>query len=181
LEQPSLDGLLVVVLADHSNAVITEQQAQSFQSGLRDRRKKEPAPLIELGEKFLCTQHRAGRGMRLDACRSADHDTRARDPNALPVGVCRRKRDSADGGAEAEVLRHLEPPFCPLQRARRAQHAVCGIIDEHHRIAGFERGVFHLLFALLELATEVSCKMLPNYRVTENARTAAEIALLPRI
>jgi hypothetical protein len=86
-----------------------------------------------------------------------------------------------DGGAEAEVLRHLEPPFCPLQRARRAQHAVCGIIDEHHRIAGFERGVFHLLFALLELATEVSCKMLPNYRVTENARTAAEIALLPRI
>src|SRR6202022_2072522 len=67
LEKPTLDGLLVIVLADHSNAVITERQAQSFQRGLRDRRKEQPAPLIELGEEFLGTQHRARRGMRLYA------------------------------------------------------------------------------------------------------------------
>src|SRR3984893_7227173 len=135
LEKACLDGLLVVVLAKHSNAVITKQQPRSLQRGLRTRRKKQPAPLIELGEEFLGTQHRAGLGMRLDARRSADHDARARDPNALPVGVRRRKRDGANGGAEAKILRHLEPPYCPLQRARRAQHAVRGIIDQHHRIA----------------------------------------------
>jgi len=83
LEKPTLDGLLVIVLADHSNAVITERQAQSFQRGLRDRRKEQPAPLIELGEEFLGTQHRARRGMRLYARRGADHDSRIRDPNAL--------------------------------------------------------------------------------------------------
>src|SRR5215475_8184623 len=114
--------------------------------------------------------------MRLDARRGADHDARARDPNALRVGVRRRKRDGADGSAEAKILRHLEPPYRPLQRARRTQHAVRGIIDEHHRIAGFERGVLYLLFALLELAAEVSRKMLPNHQVTEHARIAAEIA-----
>src|ERR1700724_1750191 len=109
LEKPCLDGFLVVVLANHSNAVITKQQSRSLQRGLRNRRKKQPAPLIELGEEFLGTQHRAGRGMRLDPRRGADHDARARDPNALPVGVRRRKRDGPDGGAEAKILRHLEP------------------------------------------------------------------------
>src|ERR1700730_11729845 len=109
--------------------------------------------------------------------RGADHDSRTRDPNALALGVCRRKRDGTDGGAEAEILRHLEPPHGPLQRARRAQHAVRGIVDEHHRIPRFERGVLYLLFALFELAAEVSCKMLPNHRITEHARKAAEIAL----
>ena len=53
LEKPCLDGLLVVVLANHSNAVITKQQSRSLQRGLRNRRKKQPAPLIELGEEFL--------------------------------------------------------------------------------------------------------------------------------
>ena len=88
----------------------------------------------------------------------------------------RRKRDGANGGAEAKILRHLEPPYRPLQRARRAQHPVRGIIDEHHRIAGFKRGVLYLLFAFLKLAAEVSRKMLANYRVAEHARIAAEIA-----
>ena len=63
MEKPCLDGLLVVVLANHSNAVITKQQSRSLQRGLRNRRKKQPAPLIELGEEFLGTQHRAGLGM----------------------------------------------------------------------------------------------------------------------
>jgi hypothetical protein len=44
LEKPCLDGLLVVVLANHSNAVITKQQSRSLQRGLRNRRKKQPAP-----------------------------------------------------------------------------------------------------------------------------------------
>ena len=61
LEQPCLDGLLVVVLANHSNAVITKQQSLSLQRGLRNRRKKQPAPLIELSEEFFGTQYRAGR------------------------------------------------------------------------------------------------------------------------
>jgi hypothetical protein len=52
----------------------------------------------------------------------------------------RRKRDGADGGTEAKILRILEPPDCPLQRARRTQHAVRGIIDQHHGIACFKRG-----------------------------------------
>ena len=98
--------------------------------------------------------------MRLDARRGADHDARARDPSALPVGVHRRKRDGADGRAEPKILRHLESPYRTLQRARRAQHAVSGIIDQHHRIAGFERRVLDLFFAFLELAAEVSRKML---------------------
>jgi hypothetical protein len=42
-----------------------------LQWGLRDPRKKRLTPLIELGEEFLGTQHRAGRGMRLDP-RSGD-------------------------------------------------------------------------------------------------------------
>jgi len=176
LEKPCLDGLLVVVLANHSNAVITKQQFRPSQRGLRDGRKKQPTPVIELREEFLGTQHRAGRGMRLDAGCGADHDARARNPNALPVGVRRRKRDGTDGGAEAKILRHLEPPYRSLQRARRAQHAVRGIIDQHHRIAGFERGVLYLLFAFLELAAKVSCKMLANHRVAEHARIAVEIA-----
>src|SRR5438477_712614 len=116
-----------------------------------------------------------GAAMRLDPRRSADHDARARNPNALPLGG-RRKRDGANGGAEAKILRHLEPPYRPLQRARRAQHPVRGIIDEHHRIAGLKRGVLYLLFAFLELAPEISRKMLANYRVAEHARIAAEIA-----
>src|SRR5438874_6284098 len=99
----------MVVLANHSNAIITEQQPRCLQRGLRDRRKKRLTPLIELGEEFLGTQHRAWRGMRLDPRRGADHDARAGDPNALPVGG-RRKRDGANGGAEAKILRHLEPP-----------------------------------------------------------------------
>src|ERR1700737_4162657 len=176
LEKPCLDGFLVVVLANHSNAVITKQKSRSLQRGLRNRRKKQPAPLIELGEEFLGTQHRAGRGMRLDPRRGADHDARARAPNALPVGVRRRKRDGPGGGAEAKILRHLEPPYRPLQRARRAQHAGRGIIDQHHAIAGFERGVLYLLFAFLELAAKVSRKMLANHRVAEHARIAVEIA-----
>src|SRR5260370_854133 len=94
LEKPYLDGLLVVVLANHSNAVITKQQSRSLQRGLRNRRKKQPAPLIE----------------------------------------------------------------------------------QHHRIAGFERGVLYLLFAFLELAAKVSRKMLANHRVAEHARIAVEIA-----
>ena len=48
LEKPRLDGLLMVVLANYSNAVITKQQSRSLQSGLRNRRKQQPAPLIEL-------------------------------------------------------------------------------------------------------------------------------------
>ena len=52
LEKPCLDGLLMVVLANHSNAVITKQQSRSLQRGLRNRRKKQLAPLIELGEEF---------------------------------------------------------------------------------------------------------------------------------
>src|SRR5215469_7800651 len=114
--------------------------------------------------------------MRLDARRGADHDARARDPNALRVGVRRRKRDGADGSAEPKILRHLEPPYRPLQRARRAQHPVRGIIDQHHRITRFERSVFYLLFAFLELAAEVSRKVLANYWVAEHARVAVEIA-----
>src|SRR5205085_7984088 len=165
----------MVVLANRSNAIITEQQPRCLQRGLRDRRKKRLTPLIDFGEEFLGAQHRAGRGMRLDPRRGADHDARARDPNALPVGG-RRKRDGANGGAEPKILRHLESPYRPLQRARRAQHAVRGIIDEHHRIAGFKRGVLYLLFAFLELADEVSRKMLANHRVAEHARIAAEIA-----
>jgi hypothetical protein len=176
LEKPCLDGILVVVLANHSNAIITEQQPRSLQRGLRDRRKKRPAPLIELGEEFLGTQHRPRRGMGLDARGHADHEARARDPNALPVGGRSRKRDGANGGTEPKILRHLKSPYRPLQRVRRAQHAVCGIIDEHHRIAGFERGVLHLIFAFLELAAEVSIKMLANHWVAEHARIAAEIA-----
>src|SRR5207237_6498328 len=66
LEKPCLDGLLVVVLANHSNAIITEQQPRCLQRNLRDPRKKRLTPLIELGEEFLGTQHGAGRGMRLD-------------------------------------------------------------------------------------------------------------------
>src|SRR5207302_10611456 len=133
-------------------------------------------PLIDLGAEFLGAQHRAGRGMRLDPRRGADHDARARDPNALPVGG-RRKRDGANGGAEPQILRHLESPYRPLQRARRAQHAVRGIIDERHRIAGFKRGVLYLLFALLELADVVWGKMLANYRVAALARIGAELAV----
>ena len=48
LEKPRLDGLLLVVLANYSNAVITKQQSRSLQSGLRNRHKQQPAPLIEL-------------------------------------------------------------------------------------------------------------------------------------
>ena len=176
MEKSCLDGLFVIVLADHSNAVITEQQSLSLQRGLRNRRKKQSGPLIEFGEEFLCTQHRTGRGMPLDARRSADHNARGRDPNALPVRVRRRKRDGADGGAEAKILWHLKPPHRPLQHARRTQHAVRGIIDQYHRIAGFERGVLDLLFAFLELAAKISRKMLANHRVAEHPRKAAEIA-----
>ena len=165
LEKPCLDGLLVVVLANHSKAIITEQQPRCLQRGLRDRRKKRLAPLIELGEEFLGTQHRAGRGVRLDPRRGADYDARARDLPALPIRLPRGKRNGPDGSAEAEVLRHLEPPYRPFQGARRAQHTVRGIIDEHHRIAGFKRGVLYLLLAFLELADEVSRKMLADYRV----------------
>jgi hypothetical protein len=82
----------VVVFANHSNAIIIEQQTRCLQWGLRDRRNKRLTPLIELGEEFLGTKHHARRAMRLDPCRGADHDARARDPNALSVGG-RRKRD----------------------------------------------------------------------------------------
>src|SRR5260370_5583065 len=152
LEKPCLDGLLVVVLANHSNAVITKQQSRSLQRGLRNRRKKRPAPLIELGEEFLGTQHRAGLGMRLDARRSADHDARARDPNALPLRVRRRKRDGANGGAEAKILRHLGPPYRPPPRARPAHHTVAGSIDHHHPIPRFQPAALYLPFAFPQLA-----------------------------
>ena len=132
LEELCLDGLLMVVLANYCDAVTVEQQPLSLHRGLCDRRKKHLVSLIELGEEFLSAEHRAGRGVRLDARRGADHDAGARDPNALPVGLRRRKRNGADRGAEAKVLRHLEPPYRPLQRARRAQHAVRGIIYQHY-------------------------------------------------
>jgi hypothetical protein len=112
----------------------------------------------------------------LNARRSADNNARGRNPNALPIGVRCRKRDGADGGAEAEILRHLEPPYRPLQPARRTQHAVRGIIDQYHRIAGFERSVLDLLFTFLELAAKVSRKMLANHRVAEHPGKAAEVA-----
>src|SRR5262249_21954794 len=82
----------------------------------------------------------------------------------------------ADGSAEPKILRHLEPPYRPLQRARRAQHPVRGIINQHHRITRFERSVLYLLFAFLELAAEVSRKVLANYWVAEHARVVVEIA-----
>src|SRR6516225_8452846 len=177
LEEPRLDGLLVVVLADYGNAVVTEHQPGAWRGGLLDRCKKWPAPLIELRQEFLGAQHRARRGMRLDPRRGADHDAGARHPNALPVAVRRRKRDGADGGAKAKILRHLEPPHRPLQRAGGTQHAICGIIDEHHRVTGFECRVLDLVFAFVELAAEVSRKMLADHRVAEHPRKAAEIAL----
>ena len=117
MEKLYLEGLLVIILADHSNAVITEQQSRYLQRGLRHWHKKQSAPLIELGEEILGTEHRTRRGMRLDARRGADHNTRGRHPNVLPVRVRRRKRDSPNGGAEAKILRYLEPPYSSLQRA----------------------------------------------------------------
>ncbi len=48
--------------------------------------------------------------MRLDARRDTDRNPCAWNPKALPVvSVRRRKRDGADRGAEAKILRHLEP------------------------------------------------------------------------
>src|SRR5262245_12686892 len=61
LEKLCLDRVLVVVLANHSETLVIEQQPLSLQRGLCDRRKKQPAPLIELGKEFLGTQHGAGR------------------------------------------------------------------------------------------------------------------------
>ena len=154
--------------------VITQQQSRSQQlarvTGVNSGRLLSSSSRNSLAHSIV-----SGRCVGLDLRRGADHDAPARDPNALFVGVSRRKGDSANGGAEADPAE--SGTVVPHVRATEP-HSERGL--RNHRRAPPSRPIQTRRtlpsFLVLEPSAQVSRKMRTNHRVADHARIAAEIA-----